>query len=99
VIVRVGRQDPILEGMGGLYLCTRSLHASSSELVAQLHASRQNLDRLDMFQPLTVPAREGASFIAKIQTPPAAGAPMLVYDKGKNFQTFIHPDNASPAGY
>jgi hypothetical protein len=97
VIVRVGRHDPILEGMGGRYLCARSLHASSSELVAQLDGSRHRV--LDMFQPLSVPAGEGASFIAKIQTPPAAGAPMLVYDKGKNFQTFIHPDNASPAGY
>ena len=97
VIVRVGRHDPILEGMGGRYLCARSLHASSSELVAQLDGSRRRV--LDMFQPLSVPAGEGASFIAKIQTPPAAGAPMLVYDKGKNFQTFIHPDNASPAGY
>ena len=99
VIVRVGRHDPILEGMGARYLNTWSYHAASREVLAHLDASRQNLDRLDMFQPLSVPAGEGASFIAKIQTPPTVGEPMMVYDKGKNFQTLIHPGNASPAGY
>ena len=84
--------------IGARYLCTWSNHAASREVGAQLDASRQNLDRLDMFQPLSVPAEERASFVAKILTPPTAGAPMMVYDKGENFQT-LHRDNASPAGY
>jgi hypothetical protein len=92
VIVRVGRHDPVLEAMGLRYLFTASNHAAASEAISD---GRQS----DMFQPLTVPEGEGVSFIAKIQTPPSAGSPMMVYNKGKNFQTLIHPGNVSPEGY
>ena len=93
VIVRVGRPDPVLEAQGKRFMCTHSMHAAARDQVAKPSPES------DMFQPLSVPVGEGASFIAKIQTPLDAGAPMMVYDKGKNFQTLIHPGNASPEGY
>ena len=99
VIVRVGRHDPALEDQRFMY--TYSQHNAVSEELAKLAQIGGDFEKskFDLFQPLSVPVGEGASFIAKIQTPPAAGEPMMVYDKGKNFQTLIHPGNAPPEGY
>ena len=97
IVVRVGRPDPVLEASGARYLVTWSHHESSGQVQKQLKSS--NAGRYDMFQPLVVPAGEGNVFISKIQTPPMMGQPMMIYDKGKNFQTMIHPGNTTPESY